>query len=266
VIISPLCRTLIVGMAGRYFNERDDTGELKPTGCARRGAGRNRPASSTSRRLFLPRAVAAAADFIADHADATPMLDQPELYTDIGPLITGDFITEVVNTYMPEAQMWCERLAGEGFEEAFEDIKDEVKAQDKKIFGAIKASNLYSELPKAFNPDLVIAGAGLWVNRPLAHMPIECLAVPMREMEINLGPDGEIDDRFVVRYSYNKYVATLLGEAIYNKIDAEIARSWKASRPIRTRNLGLLAQVGRHQRRGLAARHPGRRQAGARRP
>jgi hypothetical protein len=31
VRISPTCRTLIVGMAGRYFNERDEVGELKPT-------------------------------------------------------------------------------------------------------------------------------------------------------------------------------------------------------------------------------------------
>jgi hypothetical protein len=31
VRISPVCRTLVVGMAGRYFNERDETGELKPT-------------------------------------------------------------------------------------------------------------------------------------------------------------------------------------------------------------------------------------------
>src|SRR4051812_25723596 len=60
-----------------------------------------------------------------------PMLDQPELYTDIGPLITGDFITEVVNTYMPQEQIWCERLAGEGFAEAFDQIKDQVKEQDK---------------------------------------------------------------------------------------------------------------------------------------
>lgn len=30
VRISPVCRTLIVGMAGRYFNEKDETGELKP--------------------------------------------------------------------------------------------------------------------------------------------------------------------------------------------------------------------------------------------
>jgi hypothetical protein len=30
VRISPTCRSLIVGMAGRYFNEKDETGELKP--------------------------------------------------------------------------------------------------------------------------------------------------------------------------------------------------------------------------------------------
>lgn len=30
-VVSPLCRTLIVGMAGRYHNERDDEGELRPS-------------------------------------------------------------------------------------------------------------------------------------------------------------------------------------------------------------------------------------------
>jgi hypothetical protein len=30
-VLSPLCRTLKVGMAGRYHNERDDQGELKPS-------------------------------------------------------------------------------------------------------------------------------------------------------------------------------------------------------------------------------------------
>jgi len=154
-----------------------------------------------------------------------PMADQPELYTDLGPLITGDFITEVTNTYMPQEQIWCERTAGEGFEEIWDQIKDDVKKQDQQIFKAIKTSNLYTELPKAFNPDLVIAGAGMWIKRRLAHMPIECLAVPMREMEINLGPDGEIDDRFVVRHTYNKYVKTLLGDDIYNKIKAETRKT-----------------------------------------
>lgn len=30
LLISPTCRTLKVGMAGRYFNDKDDTGELRP--------------------------------------------------------------------------------------------------------------------------------------------------------------------------------------------------------------------------------------------
>lgn len=148
-----------------------------------------------------------------------PMLDQPELYTDIGILVTADFVTELQNTYMPESQLWCERKAGEGFSEAFKQIEDTVKQQDKEIFAAIKSSNFYAELPKALNPDIVIAGAGMWIKRRQAHLPVECLAIPMREIEINLGPDGEIDDRFVVRYTYNKYVRALLGDdAIWNKL------------------------------------------------
>lgn len=148
-----------------------------------------------------------------------PMLDQPELYTDLGFLITADFITEISNTYMPEAQIWCQRAAGmDVSDDVFDQVKDEVKAQDAKIFAAIKASNFYSELPKALNPDLVIAGAGMWIQRSKAHLPIECLAVPMREIEINLGPNGEIDDRFVVRYSYNKYVKSLIGDAAWSGV------------------------------------------------
>ena len=155
-----------------------------------------------------------------------PMLDQPELYTDFGFLTASDFITELLNTFMPEAQLWCERRAGMDVPQSvFDQVADEIKAQDKKIFEAIKASNFYAELPKACNPDLVIAGAGLWIQRPQAHLPIECLAVPMREMEINLGPNGEIDDRFVVRYSYNKYVRTLLGDDVWDKLPSEHRKS-----------------------------------------
>lgn len=150
------------------------------------------------------------------------MMDAPELNTDIAFLLVGDFITEIINTYMPEAQLWCERAAGMDVpDEAFDQVKDEVKTQDKKIFAAIKASNLYSELPKACNPDLAIACAGIWIHRRHAHLPIEALAVPMREMEINLGPNGEIDDRFIIRFTRNCYVETLIGEEAWNKVDAE---------------------------------------------
>lgn len=150
------------------------------------------------------------------------MMDAPELNTDFAMLLCEDFVTEVVNTYLPEAQDWCERKAGEGVpEDAFDAVKDEARAADKKIFAAIKASNFYAEIAKAFNPDLAIAAAGLFIHRPHAHAPIQVLAVPMREMEINLGPDGEIDDRFIVRYTRNCYVEKLIGPDAWAKVDAD---------------------------------------------
>jgi hypothetical protein len=40
------------------------------------------------------------------------ILDAGELNTDIGIELAGDFATEVINTYMPEATPWCERGKG----------------------------------------------------------------------------------------------------------------------------------------------------------
>ena len=146
------------------------------------------------------------------------MLDEPELNTDQGFIVAQDFTTEIINTYMPEAQDWCESKGGEGFEDIFEQIKDDAKAADKKIFSAIRASNIYAELPKACNPDLCIGTAALYIDRPYGYKPIETLAVPMRELDINLGPNGEIDDRFITRYPRNTYIRKLLGEDIWNKL------------------------------------------------
>ena len=40
------------------------------------------------------------------------MLDAPELNTDQAFIVTQDFITQVMNAYMPEAEPWCERTRG----------------------------------------------------------------------------------------------------------------------------------------------------------
>lgn len=73
LLISPFCRTLKVGMAGRYFNEKDDQGELKPcknryshvcealqymvmgTGEGRRMVGRNPNGQTTAVRVHKPK-------------------------------------------------------------------------------------------------------------------------------------------------------------------------------------------------------------------
>jgi head-to-tail connecting protein len=154
------------------------------------------------------------------------MLDAPELNTDIAFLICQDFVTEIVNTFMPEAQQWCERGPGMDLPDGIWDkIKDDIKKDDKKIFNAMKASNLYPEITKSFYPDLAIGTVGLWIDRPHPHKAIVVSAIPIREFEINLGPYGEIDDRFAVRYTRNCYVEELVGPDIWAKIDAELKKT-----------------------------------------
>jgi hypothetical protein len=153
------------------------------------------------------------------------ILDAGELNTDIGIELAGDFATEVINTYMPEATPWCER--GKGMfisKEQFETVRKQAAEGDAAIFEAMKASNLYSEISKAFDPDLSIGTVGMWIQPSRPGGPIECLATPIREFEINLGPNGEIDDRFVIRYTRNSYVQKLLGEEIWGKVPAELKK------------------------------------------
>jgi len=158
------------------------------------------------------------------------MLDAPELNTDQAFLICQDFVTEIVNTFMPEAQEWCERgpgmdLPGGREGPVWKQVKDRIKADDKKIFEAMKASNLYPEITKAFYPDLAIGTVGLWIERPHPAKAIVVSAIPLRELEIDLGPYGEIDTRFAVRFTRNHYVRELVGEDIWDKMDVEVKKT-----------------------------------------
>jgi hypothetical protein len=142
------------------------------------------------------------------------MNDMRELQTSIGYLVTTDFVTEVINTFLPEAQRWCERGRGMVMpEEVWDKLAKDVRKQDEQIFEAIKASNFYPEIAKAFNPDLAVGTIGLFVEQRRAHEPITVLSVPLRELEVNLGPDGMIDDRFMVRWTRNCHVKALLPDA-----------------------------------------------------
>lgn len=153
------------------------------------------------------------------------MLDAPELNTDQAFLMCQDFVTEVVTGFLPEALQWCERGPGMDLPPGVWDkIKDEVGAGDKTIFDAIKASNFYPEVSKSFYPDLAIGTVAMWIERPHPHRAIVASAIPLRELEINLGPYGEVDDRFAVRYTRNCYVHELVGDEIWAKMDGELKK------------------------------------------
>jgi hypothetical protein len=157
-------------------------------------------------------------------------MDYPELNTSLGYDLCGEFVTEIVQTFMPEAQQWVER--GKGMfvpEDAWSQVADQVQQDDLAVFEAIKASNFYSEIPKSYNPDLAIGLTGLWVD--VRGPAIVCQALPIRELEVNLGPYGEIDDRFAVRYPYSSHVKGLLGSTVWTKVPAEHKRKIENAKP-----------------------------------
>ena len=161
----------------------------------------------------------------ASSATIARIQDAGELNTDEAFILCGDFVTEVVNAFMPEAKPWCERGPGMDLPAGVWDkVKDEIKKGDIAIFNAMKASNLYSEVAKGFYPDLAIGTVGLWIERPHAAAAIINSAIPLRELEINLGPYGDIDDRFAVRSTRNVHVRELVGEEIWAKMSDELKK------------------------------------------
>lgn len=155
---------------------------------------------------------------------STPLHDDGFLQTSAGYELAGDYVTEILNTFMPQAEQWCERARGIFLrDEDWSQIKDAVKAADTKIFEAIKGCNFYAEFAKAAYPDLAIGTMALWIDDPRPGENICVMAVPLRELEINLGPYGEIDDRFIVRHTRNCNVKALLpGVALPPDIQKEI--------------------------------------------
>ena len=139
-----------------------------------------------------------------------PLHDDGFLQTSVGFELAEDFVNEGLNTFMPQNEQWCEQKPGMFADALPAAAEQQARDNDKKIFSAIKSCNFYPELGKAAYPDLFIGTMGMFITDPGAAQNLRCLALPLREIEINLGPDGMIDDRFAVRYTKNRYVNTLL--------------------------------------------------------
>jgi hypothetical protein len=158
-----------------------------------------------------------------------PLHDDGFLQTSTGYEVTEDFVNEAINTFMPQNENWSERAAGMFAKTLPDAVLQEIREGDNTIFKAIKGCNFYSELGKAAYPDLAIGTMALWITDPGAARNIQCLATPLRELEINLGPDGMVDDRFAVRFTKNRYVRKLLGGSIYDKIPADLKEEIEAA-------------------------------------
>jgi hypothetical protein len=124
----------------------------------------------------------------------------------------GDFPTVIQNTFMPEARQWVVRKAPIG---APKPVRDRAEALAKEgtgaIFEAIEASNFYAEFGKSSNPDLALGAIAMWVDVSRPGQPIHCQTIPVRELEINVDAEGEVDDRFVSRWVRRRYLKRIFG-------------------------------------------------------
>lgn len=139
--------------------------------------------------------------------------DAAELQTSLGMEVAQDFATEMLNTFIPQSIEWAKQKPGIDLDEeewAVSDEKEKVEAQSTKIHEAIKASNFYPAAALTFMPDLPIGTCAMWIEDLRPAEPIVCQPIPARELEINVGPYGDVDDRFVVRHTRHRHIKALL--------------------------------------------------------
>jgi hypothetical protein len=178
---------------------------------------------------------------------STPMHDDGFLQTSAGFEVAGDFVTEASNTFMPQAEQWCERSRGLQITEGqWKQVETQVRDGDKQIFEAIKGSGFYAEWAKAAYPDLSIGTMALFITDPNpTSSTIRTMAVPLRELEIALGPFGDVDDRFIVRFTKNRYIKALLpGIPIPEDIAAEIDKNGDHETEVRWGYWRLWEEIG----------------------
>jgi hypothetical protein len=163
-------------------------------------------------------------------ATPNPPGDDRQLQTSFGFEVVDDFMSMLIDTFMPREGWWAERALPtnpdpDGQEDPeVEDTNKKIRAEDKKVFDQIRASNFYAEIAKAGRPDAAIGVNALLVRDPGKGQPIICLGVPIRELDFDLGPDGRPDFRSVTRHTKYRHLPALLDSTIYAKLPDEQAR------------------------------------------
>jgi hypothetical protein len=144
-------------------------------------------------------------------ASTTQPKDDTELQTSIAIEETENFATTLLNSFMPEGVMWADQRPAVNIDEVLKkEVTGQCQSQRRKVFGLIWESNFYAEIGKALNPDAAVGTFGMLIDTKDLHGAVSNYAVPLREMEINIGPDGKVGDRFIVRYTKNRFVRSLI--------------------------------------------------------
>lgn len=138
-----------------------------------------------------------------------------ETSTSLGMEVNGDFGGYLLDTFMPSTVEWADLQVGselpEGVdEEAVNELEMSIRADKAIIFQTVKQSGFYAAAAQAFKPDAGVGTVALWIGDVRPAEPITTMPVPLRELEINIGPDGKVDDRFIVRHTRYRDLPGLL--------------------------------------------------------
>lgn len=153
--------------------------------------------------------------------------DDRQLQTSFGFEVVDDFMSMLIETFTPREGRWAERSLPVQTDEdgtenpQIEEINKAIAAEDKKIFDLIRASNYYAEKAKSGVPDAAIGVIALLITDPGRGAPVTCLGVPIRELDMDLGPDGKIDFRSITRHTKYRYLKALLGAEVAGKLNDE---------------------------------------------
>lgn len=155
--------------------------------------------------------------------------DVDELATGLGSEVSEDFATEVIAAFFPTGQKWvtssAEAAIIDGADQSdLDDINEQTSEYDDKIFAAIKGSNFNSEIATALDPDAAIGTVALWISAPGFGRPYKVEHVPLQEIEINIDPDGNVGDRFRVRWIRARELRSVIGNTVElpDKIERKI--------------------------------------------
>lgn len=137
-----------------------------------------------------------------------------ELATGIGAEVAEDFATEMMSAFFPKGTDWVESSAAGLDLEAPEkaDLERDAKARNGLIFGEIRRSNFEAEMGSTLDPHGSLGTIGLWIERKHTVLPIECSHIPVNELEINVGANGEVDERCRVRHVRWSKLKRLIGD------------------------------------------------------
>ena len=147
--------------------------------------------------------------------------DVAELQTTLGVECAEDFAGLMVNTFMPANFPWLKRGRGSLGDDEWREIKDRVAADDKVILAAIAESNFDAIAQQSFDPDLSLGMSAIWIADDKIWKSPKCRSIPLRRLEIELGPDGEIGPRFVVEHHMAKDLPVVLAG---HTLPANVAR------------------------------------------